>query len=124
MWRLTKHLSRVLWRYARPVLRVLEIARALVLRVLRIRTQRSRQSRTLVRPHHLRRRDALLTPLFHGCDRVERVGAVATAAVRHAGHHEQASEVLLIAHLLHEVLVIEHGVLRRDRRISPAGVEE
>src|SRR5437773_1640414 len=85
--------GRSLRRGAGPVRRVLEIARALVLRVLRVRAEWARQARALVGRRYRRRRQGLLAPFLERADRVERVWTVAATAVPHAGHHEQPREV-------------------------------
>src|ERR1044072_2145404 len=77
-------------RRAAPVGRVLQVARALVLRVLRIRADRPREAALLLLAKNLRRRLALLAPLLERRDRVERVRARAAAAVLHAGNEEHA----------------------------------
>src|SRR5262249_50258208 len=103
-------------RRARPVRRVLEIAAALVFRVLRIRAQRTGEARRPVGGWNRRRRYVLLAPLLERPDRVERVGTVAAAAVPHAWHHEQPREVgdVPAAHFLHDAVVVLDGVDRRD----------
>src|SRR6185312_3222498 len=52
----------------------------------------------------------------------ERIDAGAAAAMRHARHHEDAIEVVDVAHLLLDAPVVVEAVLRRDRGIGPAGI--
>src|SRR5206468_4257617 len=58
-------------RGARPVRGVLHVADALVLRILRIRAERTRHGRRRVRGGQLGWRNTFLTPVFHRADRVE-----------------------------------------------------
>ena len=45
--------------------------------------------------------------------------------MRHAGDHEEAHPgVLALTHFLEDALVVEHGVLGRDRRVGPPGVQQ
>src|SRR5262245_44299209 len=82
-------LSSVSRRLAGPVRRVLQIAAALVGRVLRIWTHRAGHPAG-AGAHDLVRRHALLAPLFQRAQRIDRVDARTVAAVRHAGYEEQA----------------------------------
>src|SRR5262245_2520307 len=69
------------------------------------------------------RRLAVLDPLFERGDHVEAVRSFAAAAVRHAGHHEQAIRIvdaLRSTQRLHDSRVVLHAVARRDLRIPPA----
>src|SRR5262245_25929290 len=73
---------------------IVDTARALVSCYLRIRTQWTRAVHLAVR--HVRRdhgagRFPLLHPTIERSDLVERIGPLASTAVRHSGSHEQAN---------------------------------
>src|SRR6185437_2030923 len=81
-------------------------------------------------------RDALLHPALERLQHVviavddlpvgravaEGVDAGAAAAMRHARHHEDAIEVMDVAHLLLDAPIVVEAVLRRDRGVGPAGI--
>jgi len=96
-----------------------------------VRARRAQRARAVNLAVRAVRRDnapgrlALLDPLLERHHHVEGVRPLATTAVSHAGHHEQADEVALVAlHLPEHALVVEDRVLRRDRRVAPPGIEQ
>src|SRR6185436_14556764 len=116
--------------FADKVRGLIDAARALVRRDLRIRAQRTRaidRAALAVRRDDHGRRRALLHPLLERADLVEVVGAFAAAAVRHARRHEQtviAADLAGAAGGLHDLLVIRGRVEPGDLRIGPAVVRE
>src|SRR5439155_12551093 len=89
----------------------IDVAGPLVLRDLRIRTQRTGAddpSVLCLRRENARRRLSALTPRFECGQHVELVGTLAAAAMSHSGRHEQPHGVghLLSAHGFQEFVVI------------------
>src|SRR5437870_748890 len=94
-------------RRAHPVGGVLEVPGSLVFRILRKRTERTRQRRLRIRRRDLSRSHPLLTPCFERANLVERVRPFPTAAMSHARHHEETHPVaLVLAHLVEDALVV------------------
>src|SRR6185503_3654575 len=111
-------------RLAAEVRRIVDAALPRVAGDLRIGTERPCARRLAV--HDLAgddgvRRLPLLHPVDDGRDRIVLIGTDAAAAMRHAGHHEQAEEIgRLAAVLLDRLLVVIHAHHRLENRIGPA----
>jgi len=83
--------------HAREALLVGDVPLAVVLRDLRIGTERTRAidvAARRVRRDDSRRRNAALDPRFEGAERVKGVRPCAASAVAHAGSREEPEEFL------------------------------
>src|SRR6185369_2501766 len=102
--------------HAHEVRRVIRAAGSLPSRDLRIRAQRSRAIDDAIRAMRrddLARHDAFLHPLFKRAQRVVAVRTWTSAAMAHAGRHEETEELLRLfdaAHGLRGCLVILQDV--------------
>src|SRR5437867_3459281 len=117
-------------RFTNEARRIVDASRALVLRDLRIWTERPRPIRDATA--HVRRDDlgwrlSVLHPLLQCPERVETARTFTTAAMRHARRHEQPDG---IGHLRRaaqrgqDAVVVVDGVSGRDERIVPAVVQK
>src|SRR5207245_11262896 len=109
---------------AGEIRRVIDAARPLVDRLLRIRAERPRTARhRAARGDDPLRRLPLLHPGHQRPERIERVRPGASAAVVHVGHQEEAEEglhALLAAHLAPDLLVVLDGLEGAERMVGPA----
>src|SRR6476646_5099895 len=93
----------------------------------RIRAQWTRANGLAIddaRGGNRRRRFFRLDPRLDGRNHGERTRAVAAAAVRHAGHHEQTDAVARVPGRLQQAIVVVHRIPRRDAWIAPAVIDE
>src|SRR5665213_1838411 len=112
------------WRLADKACRIVNAPCAFICGDLRICADRTRaiyHSIGAMGSHELSRRLSLLKPLRDGSHGVPGIGTVSTAAMSHAGKHEQADGILRgRAHRFKNTLIVIDGVERRYVRIGPS----